>query len=139
MAPALFLSVEQRVQPKRAVADRIERIVRAGFEPMLQQDFLRLQRIGGVGGVDDDGVAADVGKVLDVVLHVEFVGAAVAAADDHDIVLGDVDHRHRVVDRRMHDIDGAVGERGALAFRALGELQVDVQPVPGEEAVIDAT
>ena len=104
---------------------------------MLQQDFLRLQRIGGVGGVDDDGVAADVDEALDVVLHVEFVGAAVAAADDHDIVLGDVDHRHRVVDRRMHDIGGARRQRGALAFGAFGELQVGIQPVPGEEAVLD--
>ena len=103
---------------------------------MLQQDFLCLQRIGGVGRIDDDGVAADIGKPLDAVLHVEFVGAAVAAADDHDIVLGDVDHRHRVVDRRMHDIGGAARQRGALAFGAFGELQVGVQPMPGEEALL---
>ena len=60
----IVLVGKQRVQTKRAVADRVERIVRAGFEPVIEQDFLGLQRIGGIGGVDDDGVAADVGKVL---------------------------------------------------------------------------
>ena len=67
----------------------------------------------------DDGVAADIGKILDVALDVEFVGAAVAAADDDDIGFGDVDHRHRIVDRRMHDIDRAVGEARPLALGTL--------------------
>ena len=97
--------VEQRLEPTRAVADRIERVVGAVLETVLQQDFPGLQRIGGVGGIDHDGVAADVGKILDVILDVEFVGAAVAAADDDDVDLGDVDHGDRVVDRRVHDID----------------------------------
>ena len=87
--------------------------------------------------VDHDGVAADVGEILHVVLDVEFVGAAIAAADDHDVDLGVVDHRHRIVDRRMHDVGRAARQRGALAFGAFGELQVDVQSVPGEEALLD--
>ncbi len=81
-------------------------------------------------------MAADVGKILDVVLDVKFVGAAVAAADDDDIGLGDIDHRHRIVDRRMHDIDRAVGEACALTLGAVGEFKRDVQAAPGEEAVI---
>ena len=37
----------------------------------------------------------------------------------------------------MHDIDRAARQRGALALGAFGELQVDVQSVPGEEAPLD--
>ena len=107
------------------------------LQPVLRQDFLRLQRIGGVGGVDHDGVAADVGKILDRVLDVELIGAAVAAGDDHDVDLGDIDHGDRVVDRRMHDIDGAAGEPLALALRALGEFELDLHAAPGEEAAIE--
>ena len=121
-----------------AVADRIERVIGAGFEPVLQQDLFRLQGVGGIAGIDDDGVAADVGKIVDVALHVKLVGAAIAAADDDDVVLGDVDHRDRVVDRRMRDIDAAVGKPGALAVRALGEFEDDVKPAFGEKAALDA-
>ena len=81
MAPALFLSVEHGLQPPRSVADRIERVI-AVLETVLEQDFLRLQGVSGIHRVDGDGVAADVGKILDRVLHVEFVGAAVAAGND---------------------------------------------------------
>ena len=106
---------------------------------MLQQDFLRLQRIGGVGGVDDDGVAADVGETLDVVLHVEFVGAAVAAADDHDIVLGDVDHRHRVVDRRMHDIGGARASAARWLLEPLVNCRSTFSPCRAKKPCSTAT
>ena len=71
------------------------------------------------------------------VLHVEFVGAAVAAADDDYVHLGDVDHGHRIVDGRMDDIDRAVGETLALPFRAFGEGKLDLQPAPGEETAVD--
>ena len=123
----IVLVVEQRFEPPLAVADGIERVVRALLETVLEQDFLRLQGIGGVGRIDDDGVAADAGKILHVVLDVEFVGAAVAAADDHNVDLGDVDHRHGIVDGRMHDIDRAAGEPFALALGAFGEFERDVR------------
>jgi hypothetical protein len=104
---------------------------------VLQQDFLRLQGVGGVGRIDNDGMAADTGKTLDVFLDVKLVGAAVAAADDDDVHLGDVDHRHRIVDGRMHDVDGAGRQPVALAFRAVGELKFDLQAMPGEKTPID--
>ena len=68
---------------------------------------------------------------------VELVGAAVAAGDDHDVDLGDVDHGDRVVDRRMHDVDGAAGEPLALALRAFGEFELDLQAALGKKAAID--
>ena len=139
MAPALFLSVSSACQAMGAVADRIERVIGAGFEPVLEQDLFRLQGVSGIAGVDGDGVPADVGKIVDVVLHVKLVGAAVAAADDDDRRLGDVDHGDRIVDGRMHDIDAAIGKAGALAVRALGECEHDIQPAPGEKAAIDAS
>ena len=69
----------------------------------------------------------DVGKILHVSLHVELVGAGIAARDDDDVVLGDVDHGDRVVDRRMHDIDAAVAKPLALALRAFGEFELDLK------------
>jgi hypothetical protein len=104
----------------------------------LQQDLLRLQRVGCVGGVNHDGVAADVGEVLDAVLHIEFVGAAVAATNDDDVNFGDVDHGDRIVDRGMGDIDRAVGKPLALALGVLGELQIDAQAALGKKAAVDA-
>ena len=83
-------------------------------------------------------MAADVGKGLDLGLHIELVGAAVAAADNDDVVLGDVDHGDGIVDGRMRDIDAAVGKAGALAVRALGECDDDIEPASGEKAAIDA-
>ena len=100
-------------------------VYRFRLKSVLQQDLLRLQRIGGVGGVDDDGVALDVCEVLDAVLHIEFVGAAVAAGDDDDIHFGDVDHGHRVVDRGMGDIDRAV----ASPWRWRSEFSVNCRSI----------
>ncbi len=105
---------------------------------MLKQDFLGLKGIGRVGRIDHDGVAADVGKILDGFLDVEFIGAGIATAHDHDIDLGDVDHRHGVVDRGLHDIGATIGKRLALRLGALGELQVDVEPALGKKTAIPA-
>ena len=66
IAPALLRVGEQRLEPPPAVADRIERVIGALLEAVLQQDFLRLQRVGRVGRIDHDGVAANIGKILDV-------------------------------------------------------------------------
>src|SRR6202035_4241901 len=43
----------------------------------------------------------------------------------------------RVVDRRVHDVDGAAGQPLALALRAFGEFELDLQATPGEESAID--
>ena len=70
----------------------------------MRQDLLRLQRIGGVGRVDHEGPAAHVGERLDLGLDEKLVHAAVAAGHDHHVVLADLDHRQRVVDRGMHHV-----------------------------------
>ena len=52
--------------------------------------------------------------------------------------LADLDHGQRVVDRRMRDIELARGEPFALAARVLGEMQLDLQSAPLEDALGDA-
>jgi hypothetical protein len=135
MAPPLV--GKQRLQASRAVADGIERVIGAVLEPVLEQDFSGLQGVGRIGGIDDDSVAAQIGKILDVILYVKLVGAAVAARHDDDINLGDIDHRHRIIDGRLDDVDRTVGETGALAVRAFGEFKFDIQAAFGEKAAVD--
>ena len=105
---------------------------------MPEQDLLGLHRIGGVGRVGDQRLAADVGEGVDALADDEFVGAAVAAADDHDVDLGDLDHGERVVDRGLHHLELAVGEAVALRPRAFGELELQLDAVLGEDALLDA-
>jgi hypothetical protein len=82
--------------------------------------------------------AAHVGEGLDLGLHEELVHPAVAAGDDHHVVLADLDHGERVVDRGMHDVEGAGGEPVALAARILGQMQIDLQAAPLENPLGDA-
>jgi hypothetical protein len=128
MPPALFLS---------CISDRIDLVV-AFLEAMLRQDLLELQRIGGVGRIHHEGAPAQIGKAIDVALHEELVHAAVAARHDHDVLMGDLDHGERIVDRRMRHVGLAGSEPFALRPRALGELKLDLEAAPLEDAGGDA-
>ena len=138
MRGGVVLALQHRLEPVDAGADRLDGVVGAFLQAVPQQDLLRLQRIGGVGRIDHQRAAAQVGERLDLRLDEEFVHAAVAAGDDHHVLLGDLDHGERVVDRGMDDVELAGGEPFALALRILGEVQVDLEPALLEDAVGDA-
>src|SRR5262249_51193276 len=54
---------------------------------------------------------------------------AIAAGNDHHVVLADLDHRQSVVDRGMHDVECARCETVALAARILREMKFNLQSV----------
>ena len=134
----LSLLSGHRLEPVDAGAHRLDGVVGAFLQAVLQQDFLRLQRVGGVGRIDHQGAAAQVRERLDLRLDVELVHAAVAAGDDHDVLLGDLDHGERVVDGGMDDVELAGGQALALAARVRREMQVDLEAALLEDAVGDA-
>jgi len=105
---------------------------------VLEQELLGLQRIGGVRRIDHDRLAPEVRKGGDVGLNEELVHTAVAARDDHDVFLGDLDHGDRIVERRMRDLEFSGDEPVALALRAFGVLLLDREAVFGEHALGDA-
>ena len=137
-AAGVVLALRHRLEAVDAGADRLDGVVGAVLEAVLEQDLLGLQRVGGVGRVDHEGAAAQVGEGLDLRLDEELVHAAVAAGDDHHVLLGDLDHGDRIVERGLGDVELAGGEAVALVLRIRRELQLDLQPVPFEDAVGDA-
>ena len=134
----IVLALDHRLEAVDAGADRFDRVVGAVLEPMHGQDFLRLQRIGGVGRIDHEGATAHVGERFHVRLDEELVHAAVAAGDDHHVVLGHLDHGERVVDRRMHHIELAGGEAIALVAGIVREMELDLEAALFEDALGDA-
>ena len=60
------------------------------------------------------------------------------AAGDHDHVLpGHLDHRHRVVERGLRNVEPAGRQALALALGVLGELEREPDAVPGEDPLFD--
>jgi hypothetical protein len=53
----------------------------------------------------------------------------------HHVLLGELDHRHRVVDRGLRDLELALGEPGALLVGVRGEQDLHLEPVALEDAL----
>ena len=131
----VLLAIHHRLEAEDAGTYRLDRVVHAGAQPVLKQDFLRLQRIGGIGRIDHQRTPAQIGKRFDLGPDEELVHPAVAAGDNHHVVLAKLDHGQGIVDRRMHDVELARCKAIALTARTLGKLKVDIQSVLCEDAV----
>ena len=97
MAAAADLSFSIDLEAAERCADRLDLVV-ALVEAVLAQHLVHQEGERGVGRVDDDGLAAQVGVGLDLGLHDQPVEAVVAAHHDRDVDLRDLGHRHRIVD-----------------------------------------
>ena len=86
------------------------------------------------GEFDHHGLAADVVVGLDFRTHKQIQHAIAAASDDNDVLLARFHHGDRVVDRRLRDIDAAVGQPIALGFCIRRKRDFDVQPTLAEKA-----
>jgi hypothetical protein len=62
----------------------------------------------------------------------------VAAHDEDRVASCRLDHRNGIVDCGVRDLELAFGKPGALLLRVRGVLQLDLQPVLGVDAALEA-
>ena len=104
----------------------LQGIVLPVAQTFVEEGLLDDESIGGVGRIDDDDAAPEVGDRLDSGLREKLLQAAVAAHDDDRLGTG-LGQRDRIVDGRMRDLERALGKTLALRRRVGRELQVHVE------------
>ena len=80
-------------------------------------------------------MAFQLGEGAHIGLDDEFVHAGVAAGDDDDVLAGELDHRHGVVDRGLRNLKFAAGETRSLLVRVDGEEDLHLKAMAREKAL----
>src|SRR5258707_3329 len=101
-----------------------------------EHDFFHLQGLGGVGCIQNQSFATQVGDGLGSGLGNQLVLGAFAAHDDDDVLVGEFDHGHGVVYSEVSDVAFAAGQIGAQFVGVFLVVVDDFDAVFREEALL---